>query len=187
MVVAVLQGSVRSERMGHRAAKWVLGQLGARGHEAVLVDAAALELPLLDKMWKEIKRDPSPQFAALYSKLAALAELYAHATDTWWCAGSTITAFHPRLYQPDRSLDRGVRVSSGGDRLLFGRRFRRGASGHATARAPARSGIEYHSFPCNRFRQSAAPSARTRSLSDGRSRRRSSRTFSVSSNGTCVR
>ena len=30
MVIAVLQGSVRSERMGDRAAKWVLAQLRAR-------------------------------------------------------------------------------------------------------------------------------------------------------------
>jgi NAD(P)H-dependent FMN reductase len=55
MVVAVLQGSVRSGRMGDRVAKWVMSRLEARRHEVVLVDAAALELPLLDKMWKEIK------------------------------------------------------------------------------------------------------------------------------------
>ena len=77
MVIAVLQGSVRSERMGDRAAKWVIAQLTARGHEAVLVDAAALQLPLLDKMWKEIKASPPPAYEALHRKLAPLAELYA--------------------------------------------------------------------------------------------------------------
>jgi NAD(P)H-dependent FMN reductase len=77
MVIAVLQGSVRRERMGDRAARWVLAQLKARGHEAVMVDAASLEVPLLDKMWKEIKHDPPPQYADLYRKLAPLAELYA--------------------------------------------------------------------------------------------------------------
>jgi NAD(P)H-dependent FMN reductase len=77
MVIAVLQGSVRSERMGDRAAKWVISQLEARGHEAVLVDAAALQLPLLDKMWKEIKDDPPPEYAELHRKLKPLAELYA--------------------------------------------------------------------------------------------------------------
>ncbi len=55
MVVAVLQGSTRTERMGDRVAKWVIAELDKRGHEAVLVDAATLDLPLLDKMWKEIK------------------------------------------------------------------------------------------------------------------------------------
>ena len=79
MVIAVLQGSVRSERMGDRVAKWVIEQLKARGHEAVLVDAAALDLPLLDKMWKEIKDDPPAKYAELHRKLGPVAELYARA------------------------------------------------------------------------------------------------------------
>jgi NAD(P)H-dependent FMN reductase len=79
MVVAVLLGSVRSERMGERAAKWVMAQLKARGHEAVLVDAAELKLPLLDKMWKEIKKDTSARHAKLREKLEPLAKLYARA------------------------------------------------------------------------------------------------------------
>ncbi len=76
MVVAVLQGSVRSDRMGNRVAKWVVAQLEKRGHEAVLVDAAELKLPLLDRMWKEIKDDSSPQHAELRAKLSPLADLY---------------------------------------------------------------------------------------------------------------
>jgi len=79
MVVAVLQGSVRSERMGDRAAKWVVAQLKARGHEAIVVDAAHLQLPILDKMWKQIKTDPPPQYKGLYEKLAPIADLYARA------------------------------------------------------------------------------------------------------------
>jgi NAD(P)H-dependent FMN reductase len=61
MVVAVLLGSVRSDRMSDRAAKWEVAQLEKRGHEAVLVDAAELKLPLLDRMWKEIKKNPEAQ------------------------------------------------------------------------------------------------------------------------------
>ena len=76
MVVAVLQGSVRRERMGDRAAKWVVSQLQKRGHETFLVDAAALQLPLLDRMWKEIKNDDSQELAELRNKLRPLAELY---------------------------------------------------------------------------------------------------------------
>ena len=76
MVVAVLLGSVRSGRMGERAAKWAMAQLAARGHEAMLVDAAELELPLLDKMWKEIKNDPPAGYTQLHSKLLPLAKLY---------------------------------------------------------------------------------------------------------------
>jgi NAD(P)H-dependent FMN reductase len=76
MIVAVLQGSVRSDRMGDRVAQWVVSQLEKRGHEAVLVDAAKLQLPLLDRMWKEIKDDPSPAERPLFDKLKPLAELY---------------------------------------------------------------------------------------------------------------
>jgi NAD(P)H-dependent FMN reductase len=83
MVVAVLLGSVRSERMGGRAAKWVVSQLEKRRHEAVLVDAAALELPILDKMWKEVGPKQGAHAPAGYGelkkKLAPLAELYARA------------------------------------------------------------------------------------------------------------
>jgi NAD(P)H-dependent FMN reductase len=77
MVIAVLVGSVRSERMGDRAAKWVSAELEKRGHEAVLVDAAELKLPLLDKMWKEIKKDTPAKYDKLHEKLALLAKLYA--------------------------------------------------------------------------------------------------------------
>jgi NAD(P)H-dependent FMN reductase len=79
MVVAVLLGSVRSDRIGDRAAKWVIAELEKRGHEAVLVDAAELKLPLLDKMWKEIKKDPLAKYAKLQEKLAPVAKLYARA------------------------------------------------------------------------------------------------------------
>jgi NAD(P)H-dependent FMN reductase len=79
MVVAVLLGSVRSERMGDRAAKWAIAQLEARGHEAVLVDADELHLPILDKMWKELKKDTSAKYAKLREKLEPLAKLYRRA------------------------------------------------------------------------------------------------------------
>jgi NAD(P)H-dependent FMN reductase len=79
MVVAVLLGSVRSDRMGDRAAKWVVAQLEKRGHTAVLVDAAELKLPLLDKMWKEIKKDPPAKYEKLHEKLAPVAKLYGRA------------------------------------------------------------------------------------------------------------
>ena len=79
MVIAVLQGSVRSERMGDRVAKWLMSRLIARGHEVVLVDAADLELPLLDKMWKELKGSADPGHAALREKLRPIAELYERA------------------------------------------------------------------------------------------------------------
>ena len=79
MVVPVLLGSVRSDRVGDRAAKWAVRQLEARGHEPVLVDAAELKLPILDKMWKEVKGGPPAGYESLHAKLKPLADLYARA------------------------------------------------------------------------------------------------------------
>ena len=62
--------------MGDRAAKWVVAQLKARGHDVHLVDAAALELPLLDKMWKQLKGSEDPADRAVKAKLTPVAELY---------------------------------------------------------------------------------------------------------------
>jgi NAD(P)H-dependent FMN reductase len=103
MVIAVLQGSVRRERMGDRAAKWVMAQLEKRGHEAVLVDAGTLRLPLLDKMWKEIKNlvpegdGPPPEYAELYAKLAPLAALYARADGYLMVSGEYNHSVPPAL------------------------------------------------------------------------------------------
>jgi NAD(P)H-dependent FMN reductase len=77
MLIAVLLGSVRQERMGDRVAKWAIAQLESRGHETVLVDAAKIKLPLLDKMWKEVKKAPPAKYAKLHDTLAPLAKLYA--------------------------------------------------------------------------------------------------------------
>jgi NAD(P)H-dependent FMN reductase len=79
MLVAVLLGSVRQARMGDRVAQWAMAQLKARGHKTVLVDAAELKLPLLNKMWKEIKKDPPAKYKKLQETLAPLARLYARA------------------------------------------------------------------------------------------------------------
>ncbi len=70
---AVLLGSVRRDRMGIRAAKLAMHALEARGHEAMLVDPLELQLPLLDRMYKEhaVGTAPPPleQLAALYRRV----------------------------------------------------------------------------------------------------------------------
>jgi len=97
MVVPVLLGSVRVDRTGDRVAKWAVAQLRARGHEAVLVDARALDLPILDRMWKEIKKDPPPQYAGLHAKLAPLADLYARADGFCIVSGEYNHSIEPGL------------------------------------------------------------------------------------------
>jgi NAD(P)H-dependent FMN reductase len=68
----VLLGSVRRDRMGIRAAHLVMDALTARGHKPVLVDALELQLPLLDRMYKEYVPGEAPAalewLAALYRR-----------------------------------------------------------------------------------------------------------------------
>lgn len=68
--IPILFGSVRHDRAGIRACHWVIAALKARGHAPVLVDAAAIGLPLLDRMYKEFPPGTAP------APLDSLAELY---------------------------------------------------------------------------------------------------------------
>ncbi len=56
--IVVIVGSVRSERHGIRVAKWVVSKLKNKGHYVSIVDPLDLNLPLLDKMYKEMKSPP---------------------------------------------------------------------------------------------------------------------------------
>lgn len=71
--IAVLLGSVRRDRMGPRAAKLVIRELERRGHQAHLVDPLELQLPLLDRMFKEHPEGQAPEplerLAALYRRV----------------------------------------------------------------------------------------------------------------------
>jgi NAD(P)H-dependent FMN reductase len=66
----VLLGSVRSDRMGIRAARFVMRALAERRHDATLVDPMELQLPLLDRMYKEHPKGEAPE------NLEKLASLY---------------------------------------------------------------------------------------------------------------
>jgi NAD(P)H-dependent FMN reductase len=57
----VAYGSVRSARQGIKAARFVVRQLRARGHEVELFDAQELNLPLLDLMYKEYRPGEAPE------------------------------------------------------------------------------------------------------------------------------
>ena len=70
MKIVLLVGSVRSDRQGIKAARFVERALTARCHEVTLVDPVALQLPLLDRMFKEYPTGQAPP------ALEALAALY---------------------------------------------------------------------------------------------------------------
>ena len=56
--IAVIAGSVRSERHGIKVARWVISKLEEKGHHVSLVDPLELDLPILDKMYKEMESPP---------------------------------------------------------------------------------------------------------------------------------
>lgn len=53
MTIAIIYGSVRTDRQGIKAALFIQKKLQDRGHEAILIDPMEAKLPLLDKMHKE--------------------------------------------------------------------------------------------------------------------------------------
>jgi NAD(P)H-dependent FMN reductase len=57
----IIYGSVRRDRQGIKAARFILGECVARGHRATLVDPAEERLPLLDRMYKEYAPGQAPE------------------------------------------------------------------------------------------------------------------------------
>lgn len=58
--ILVLYGSYRSDRMGIRLADYVVRGLRARGCDVELIDAKAVGLPMLDRMYKEYAEGQAP-------------------------------------------------------------------------------------------------------------------------------
>jgi NAD(P)H-dependent FMN reductase len=58
--VLVFYGSYRSDRMGIRLANYVVSGLRERGADAELIDAPAVGLPMLDRMYKEYPQGTAP-------------------------------------------------------------------------------------------------------------------------------
>jgi NAD(P)H-dependent FMN reductase len=64
----LVYGSVRSQRQGIRAVRYLARGLRERGHEVTVVDPMETPLPLLDRMYKQYAEGEAP------APLAALAE-----------------------------------------------------------------------------------------------------------------
>ena len=60
MRILVLYGSYRADRQGIRLARFLVDRLAGLGHDAELVDAKAVGLPLLDRMYKEHDEGAAP-------------------------------------------------------------------------------------------------------------------------------
>src|SRR5262245_25341576 len=67
--IPVILGTVRSQRVGPRVAKFLVRTLQERGQAPTLVDPVEFALPLLDKMYKEY---PAGQAPPVLEKLAQI-------------------------------------------------------------------------------------------------------------------
>jgi len=89
--VPVLYGSVRTDRRGIKAARYVVNELEQYGCEPVLVDAKEYDLPILDQMYKEYDPGKAPP------KLEELAQLYRSADGFAIVAGEYNHGIQPGL------------------------------------------------------------------------------------------
>lgn len=70
--ILIFYGSYRSDRQGIRLADYLVRQFTARGAQAELIDAKALDLPMLDRMYKEYPEGEAPSaLEALADKIKA--------------------------------------------------------------------------------------------------------------------
>jgi NAD(P)H-dependent FMN reductase len=68
----VLYGSYRRDRAGIRLARYAVAELGKLGHDVELIDAKAVGLPMLDRMYKEYAEgEAPPAMAELADKIRA--------------------------------------------------------------------------------------------------------------------
>lgn len=58
--VLVFYGSYRVDRVGIRLADYLVSGLRARGSDVELIDARAIDLPMLDRMYKEYPKGQAP-------------------------------------------------------------------------------------------------------------------------------
>jgi len=70
--IAIIYGSVRSERLGLRAARYVETKLKSKGHITTIIDPLEYNLPLLDKMYKEYNNDKNGKAPDNMEKLSNL-------------------------------------------------------------------------------------------------------------------
>jgi NAD(P)H-dependent FMN reductase len=70
--VLIFYGSYRSDRQGIRLAEWLIRAFAKRGAAAELIDAKALDFPMLDRMYKEYPAgEAPPAMEALANKIRA--------------------------------------------------------------------------------------------------------------------
>jgi NAD(P)H-dependent FMN reductase len=66
-IIPLIVGPVRRDRQGIKVARWMNEKLKNRNHMVFFIDPLELNLPLLDRMYKEMV-DPSEEMKSLRNK-----------------------------------------------------------------------------------------------------------------------
>jgi NAD(P)H-dependent FMN reductase len=74
--IPVILGTVRSQRVGPRVAKFIVRTLQERGQSPTLVDPLEFPLPLLDKMYKEYPAGQAPPVLERLAQIIKPADAY---------------------------------------------------------------------------------------------------------------
>ncbi len=74
--IPVILGTVRSERIGPRVARYMVRLCEERGHQPTLIDPVEYPLPLLDKMYKEYPAGQAPEVLERLAKIMRRADAY---------------------------------------------------------------------------------------------------------------
>ena len=74
--ILVFYGSYRTDRKGIRLAKFLMARLAARGDLPELIDAKAINLPMLDRMYKEYSYSTAPTALASLAKKIRSADAF---------------------------------------------------------------------------------------------------------------
>jgi NAD(P)H-dependent FMN reductase len=72
--ILVLYGSYRSDRMGIRLAEYLVAKLRLRGEVPELIDAKIVNLPMLDRMYKEYAKGKAPPAMELLAEKIRIAD-----------------------------------------------------------------------------------------------------------------
>ncbi len=85
--IALIIGSVRRDRQGIKVGRWLEEKLESRDHTVFFIDPIELDLPLLDRMYKEMS-DPPEKIKSLREKIKdadgylAITPEYNHSTSS---------------------------------------------------------------------------------------------------------
>jgi NAD(P)H-dependent FMN reductase len=74
--LVVIYGSVRRDRQGIRAARFVESRFASRGHAVTFVDPLEYPLPLLDRMYKEYPKGSAPEALERLAGLYRMADAF---------------------------------------------------------------------------------------------------------------